>query len=156
MASYVERWGAELPEGFPIAAAGELLPLRSALADLVFSVNALDHCADPEAVVRECARLARPGGLVAISVYAHPRLRALLHRLNEVLTRSRGPHPFAFTRDTVPTLMRRCGLEVIEVLALGAVSFRTRLHWLKRTEALVVARRSGGSTAPSPSPSSSP
>jgi SAM-dependent methyltransferase len=141
MHSYIDRWGKQLPEGLAIAAAGEALPLRSGSCDLVFSVNAIDHCADPAAVVRECARVARPGGLVAISVYAHPRVRAALRRLTEMFGGTDDPHPHSFTRETLPRLIEGSGLGIVEVMELGAVSFRTRLAFFQRTEPLVLARR---------------
>lgn len=148
MHSYVGRWGAQLPAGLAVAAAGEALPLRSGSCDLVFSVNAIDHCADPGAVVRECARVARPGGLVAISVYAHPRVRAILRHLLEALGSTDDPHPHSFTPDTLPRLMEGCGLEIVEVIELGAVSFRTRLGFLQRTEPLALARKLGTGADP--------
>jgi len=140
MAGYRERWGAMLPEGTPIAAAGEALPLRDGSCDLVFSVNALDHSANPEAMLRECARIARPGGLLAISVYAHPPVRVLIGRLRDAVGFTDDPHPHAFTRRSFLELFGRCDLEIMEVLDLGSVSFRTRIGFLRRTEPLVLAR----------------
>jgi len=140
MASYRARWGDQLPEGFLLAAAGESLPLRSRSCDLVLSLNAIDHCADPQAVIRECARVARPGGLIAVSVYAHPPLRAALRRLREGLGLGSAPHPLSFTRGTLVRLVERGGLEVLEVLDLGCVSSRTRPGVLKRRELLVLGR----------------
>jgi SAM-dependent methyltransferase len=140
MHSYAARWAKQLFEGFPVAAAGEALPLRTGSCDLAFSVNAIDHCADPEAVIRECRRILKPGGLIAIGVYAHPCLRAALRRLRETLGLASDAHPFSFTRDMLPRLMDRCGLEVLEVMDLGAASFRTRVGFFQRTEPLVLAR----------------
>jgi len=140
MGTYAQRWRESLPEGRPLAAAGEALPFRSGCFDLVFSVNAIDHSADPEAMLRECARIARPGGLLAISVYAHPPIRALAGRLRDALGFTDDPHPHAFTRKGFLGLFGRCGLEVAEVLNLGPVSFRTKLRLLQRAEPLVLAR----------------
>jgi SAM-dependent methyltransferase len=140
MHSYAAHRAEQLPEGLPVAAAGEALPLRTGSCDLAFSVNAIDHCADPEAVIRECARTVKPGGLVAFAVYAHPRLRAILRRLRETLGFASDAHPFSFTRDMLPRLMERSGLEVLEVIDLGAASFRTRVGFFQRTESLVLAR----------------
>ncbi|MBM3476139.1 MAG: class I SAM-dependent methyltransferase [Armatimonadetes bacterium] len=141
MHSYVDRWGKQLPEGLAVAAAGEALPLRGDSCDLVFSVNAIDHCADPGGVVRECVRVVKPGGLVAISVYAHPRVRAAVRRLLEAFGGTDDPHPHSFTRDMLLSLIEGCGLQIVEVLELGAVSFRTRLAFFQRTEPLVLARK---------------
>ena len=43
------------------------LPLPDATADIVVSTEALEHCTRPWRVVREMARVARPGGLVVIT-----------------------------------------------------------------------------------------
>lgn len=141
MGSYVHRWGEQLPDGLALAAAGEALPIRSGSCDLVFSVNALDHSADPAAMLRECLRIAKPGGLLAISVYAHPPVRVLAGKLRDAVGLTDDPHPHAFTRAGFLALCRSCGLEATEVLDLGSVSFRTRVGFLRRTEPLVLGRR---------------
>lgn len=51
-----------------IESPGELLPFPDNLADVVFTTNALDHVYEPLAVVRECARVTTPGGLVFLEV----------------------------------------------------------------------------------------
>ncbi|MGQ9730668.1 MAG: class I SAM-dependent methyltransferase [Candidatus Zipacnadales bacterium] len=140
MESYRKRWRESLPEGHLLAAAGEALPLRNTSCDLVFSVNALDHCADPAAVLHECVRIVKPGGLLAISVYVHPPLRALLRRFREALGFASDPHPFSFTLRGMLRLLGKCGLEIIEVLQLGSASFRTKPRFFQRTEPLFVAR----------------
>lgn len=140
MASYVTRWGDELPEGHPIAAAGEALPVRGDCCNLVVSLNALDHFADPEGAVRECIRIAQPGGLVAISVYVHPPLRAALRKVREGLGLASAPHPFSFTRGSVLTILEDAGLDLIETRDLGVVSFRTRVRFFQRREWLFVGQ----------------
>ena len=136
MSGYAKHWEDEPPVGFPVAAAGEALPLRDDCCDLVVSFNALDHFADPEAVVRECTRITKPGGLLAISVYVHPPLRAALRGLREALGLASAPHPFSFTHRSALDLLTRCGLRVLEATTLGAVSFRTRPRFFQRTESL--------------------
>lgn len=51
-------------------------------ADLVVSFGLVEHFADPAEIVRHHARLARPGGTVAVTVpnYGHPAVVALLRR----------------------------------------------------------------------------
>ena len=143
MSGYAEHWADEPPEGFPVAAAGEALPLRNDSCDLVVSLNALDHFADPEAVVRECIRITKPGGLLAVSVYVHPPLRAALRGLREALGLASAPHPFSFTHRSALDLLTRCGLRILEATTLGAVSFRTRPRFFQRTESLFVAQVPG-------------
>ncbi len=140
MARYEEQWRDEPPEGLAMAGVGEALPLKDDCCDLVVSFNALDHFADPEAVVRECMRVLRAGGLLAISVYVHPPLRAVLRGLREALGLASAPHPFSFTHRSALDLLTDCGLEVIEAGSLGVVSLRTRVGFFQRTESLFVAR----------------
>jgi 2-polyprenyl-3-methyl-5-hydroxy-6-metoxy-1,4-benzoquinol methylase len=47
-----------------LAAAGEELPFRSGCFDAVFHINLLEHVISPEAVISECARVLRRGGLL--------------------------------------------------------------------------------------------
>ncbi|MCC6661687.1 MAG: class I SAM-dependent methyltransferase [Phycisphaerales bacterium] len=69
-----------------IEAPGEAVPLASGCADLVIIENALDHVADPEAVVAECRRLLRSGGLLWVLVDLSEH-RDHMH-----------PHPFSESR----------------------------------------------------------
>lgn len=50
---------ADLDEGF--------VPLPDASGDVVVSVETIEHLENPRALVRELARLAKPGGLVAVT-----------------------------------------------------------------------------------------
>lgn len=43
------------------------LPLRDAVADLAVAVETIEHLENPRALVRELARITRPGGLVLIT-----------------------------------------------------------------------------------------
>ena len=51
------------------------LPLRSASLDVVFGAGLISHLAQPEADLRELARVVRPGGRLALF---HPIGRAAL------------------------------------------------------------------------------
>ena len=53
---------------------GEAMPFASGQFDLITSSDVLEHIEDDEAVLREMARLARPGGLLVIVVPAFPSL----------------------------------------------------------------------------------
>lgn len=48
------------------AGRGEALPFEDASFDIVYSANVLEHVDDPAAMLAECLRVVRPGGLVQI------------------------------------------------------------------------------------------
>jgi malonyl-CoA O-methyltransferase len=50
-----------------IAADAAALPLRDAVADMVFSNLALQWCNDPDRVLRDCRRVLRPGGVLHLA-----------------------------------------------------------------------------------------
>lgn len=56
-----------LAVGTSLAGDGYHLPVRSDAADLVLSSNVLEHVPDPEGLLDELVRVARPGGLVYVS-----------------------------------------------------------------------------------------
>jgi ubiquinone/menaquinone biosynthesis C-methylase UbiE len=59
----------EFAKGFgylPLLADATSLPLKSAFADIVTLNAALHHCDDMEAMLKEAARLVKPGGIIVI------------------------------------------------------------------------------------------
>ena len=57
---------------------GERLPLADASADIVYCVDVLEHVRDPGAVLRETARVLRPGGLYLYDTINRTRLSKLV------------------------------------------------------------------------------
>jgi SAM-dependent methyltransferase len=59
-----------------------VVPLRSDTADLVVSIETIEHLENPRSFMRELARIARPGGTIAVST---PNQLSLLSKLGLLL-----------------------------------------------------------------------
>lgn len=79
--------------------------------DAVFSSHVIEHLHDPAAVVSECARIVRPGGLVVLLT---PNIESLGHRKYGVAWIGLDPprHLSLFTRSALQSVAERAGLKV--------------------------------------------
>lgn len=85
------------------------LPVRSAGFDAVVSNSALHYWSDPEAGIREIARVLRPGGRVVLTDWSGD---SLWIRLRGRLLRLRGrPLGRIFRADELADHLRRCGFQ---------------------------------------------
>ncbi len=82
------------------------LPVPGAAADVVLSTHVSEHV-DDEAAIAEIARVLRPGGVAVLTVPALPWLWSA--RDDEAGHRRR------YTRRTFESLMRRAGLDVVDL-----------------------------------------
>jgi 2-polyprenyl-6-hydroxyphenyl methylase / 3-demethylubiquinone-9 3-methyltransferase len=62
----------------PVRGSVTAVPLADRCADVVLAGEVLEHVADDEAVIAECARLLRPGGTLVIDAIADTRLADLV------------------------------------------------------------------------------
>ncbi|HVE84614.1 MAG TPA: methyltransferase domain-containing protein [Myxococcales bacterium] len=112
-------------------------PLEDASADAAVSVETIEHLENPRALVRELARVVRPGGVVLLTT---PNQLSLLSKLT-LLTRNQfnafqeapglyPAHITALVEEDLRRIARECGLEEIEIRYSGSgrVPF-TRAHW---------------------------
>lgn len=100
-------------------ASGAALPFADGRFDAVLSITVLLHVADPEAVVREMARVTRPGGHVGVQdqdfgtvAVTHPD-RALTERIMWGVASRMYPEPHSGRR--LPGLLRAVGLEDVRL-----------------------------------------
>jgi 2-polyprenyl-6-hydroxyphenyl methylase/3-demethylubiquinone-9 3-methyltransferase len=63
----------------PVAGSALQVPLADGCADVVLACEILEHVEDDVAVLAECARLLRPGGLLLIDALADTRLSVLIN-----------------------------------------------------------------------------
>ncbi|MBK1785056.1 class I SAM-dependent methyltransferase [Prauserella cavernicola] len=86
-----------------VAASPDGIPLATSSVDVVFSHGLLEHVADPQAVLAECARVLRPGGTLAVSTsdWSKAKLRPKTANVDaalrgrHLLHRRAGGNPFA-------------------------------------------------------------
>jgi SAM-dependent methyltransferase len=97
--------------------------------DLICCFQTLEHVPEPRALVRSCARLLRPGGVLALVThdYAAPLNRLLGHRSPIIDIE----HLQLFCRPSLDYLLRGAGLAAQEISAL--VNRYPLRYWLRLT-----------------------
>jgi SAM-dependent methyltransferase len=101
---------------------GAAIPLATASVDSVLCTEVLEHVPDPDAVVREIARVLKPGGVVVCTApFFYP-----VHDEYDF---------FRYSPGTVATLMRRHGLEVVRMEPLSGTGITLailfNLYWFE-------------------------
>ena len=122
-------------DGFPNASWAQLvqadlnrqpLPLGDSCADLVVSVETIEHLENPRAFVRELARIVRPGGRVVLTT---PNQLSWLNKVTLVAKNQHNAfqeapglypgHITALLEEDLWRIARECGLEKIEIHYAG-------------------------------------
>lgn len=142
-ARFAELVGGDLERG---------LPFGDASFDAVVSLHVFEHLKDPEAVLREYARVVRPGGVVLLGFPTMPGWLAPLREAQHRRGMARGERPDwghqqVFHPRRVRTMAAAAGLRV-ELLS-GSHFFRKTGAWLENSPAWVRLNQLWGGAFPS-------
>ncbi|TWH74629.1 methyltransferase domain-containing protein [Modestobacter roseus] len=124
----------------PVRGSVLAVPLADGCADVVVAGEVLEHVADHDRVVAECARLLRPGGTLVIDALPDTRLaELLLVRIGEHVPGGPPPgihDPALFVdRERLLATADRCGLD-LRLVGLRP-SVRDWLAWRRGRRAVV-------------------
>ncbi|HMQ34138.1 MAG TPA: class I SAM-dependent methyltransferase [Chloroflexaceae bacterium] len=130
---HVEQYvGLDLPDvpAADVHGDGQTLPFQSASFDTVLCNEVLEHVPEPARLLREAARVLRPGGVLLLTT---PQTWGLHHE----------PHDFyRYTRYGLRHLAAQAGLEVLEVAPTSGL-WATLAQRLADTVAHTYVRRPG-------------
>jgi SAM-dependent methyltransferase len=105
------------------------LPFRDGVFDVIFHQGLLEHFSDPISVLREQARLVKPGGYLLVDVPQRFHWYALRKRWEM----ARGTWPYGWETDFSPLRLRRMlrgvGMEPVKTYGWGPYS---RAIWMLR------------------------
>lgn len=87
-----------------IHSTGEKIPQGSSSFDAVFCTNVLDHTCNPEAVIRELARILKPGGLLVLHTDLDSPIRKLHKKVKKICAIL---HPHSLTYDWLMNTLSR-------------------------------------------------
>lgn len=112
-------------------------PLEAAIADVVLSVETIEHIENPRAFVRELVRLAKPGGLVLVTTPNQQSALSLatlfLRGQFNAFQEAPGLYPAHITallESDLRRIAKECGLEGATVRYTGSGRIPgTRLSW---------------------------
>lgn len=116
------------------------LPLAPRAYDVVVMWDTIEHLRRPKAYVEKASEILKPGGILALTT---GDVGSLVARVRGRSWRLYHPpfHLHYFSRDTITRLLQRCGLEVVEIRAVGFFrSVDTMLFRLSHDRASTIHR----------------
>ncbi len=116
----LRRLSREAPEIETRAFDGGVLPATDGEFDAVLVLDVLEHVEDPDALLRECARVLAPSGLLHLGVPCEGDPRSLWRWLpgqdrTGALKRRFGGHVQRFRRREIPVRLEAAGFEILRI-----------------------------------------
>lgn len=108
------------------------MKLNDAMFDVVTLWDVLEHTPDPSAVLNECRRILKPGGLLIVNYPDIGSSIAGLMGRKWVFLLS--VHIYYFTKGTIRQMLKKTGFEVVkekkhwQILELGYIFFRMKAY----------------------------
>jgi len=111
-----ERANTTAEQGFDVRIANfeEEIPIEAQIADLVVSLEVIEHIADAENFLKEIHKVLKPGGKLVIST---PNIGFIVHRLNFLFSakiHQEGIHLRFFNRKMLLKILSNTGFKLIE------------------------------------------
>lgn len=107
-------------KGFPVRKGTLPMPeLESGSFDVITLWDVIEHVPDPAAIVAECCRLLRVGGVLAMSTPDAGSPPAKLLKSRWLGFRSIDEHLYFFSRDSMRSMLERAGFDVARFHAVG-------------------------------------
>lgn len=134
----LERANTTAEQGFDVRIANfeEEIPIEAQFADLVVSLEVIEHIADAENFLKEIHKVLKPGGKLVIST---PNIGFIVHRLNFLLSaeiHQEGIHLRFFNRKMLLKILSNTGFKLIEQKSImplwGFNTINARLMGRKR------------------------
>jgi len=103
------------------AACDAPLPFDSNTFDAVYSAEVIEHLLDPRAMVSECRRVLKPGGILFLTTPYHGLIKNLIvvAAAFERHFDPTGPHIRFFTANSLCRLLVSCGFAIRQISYLG-------------------------------------
>jgi len=119
-----------------VVAAGERLPLRSQVFDLAYCCDVLEHVSDLDRVIKEAARVLKPGGLYLFDTINRTTASKVLvvkvvqeWRLTRIIDTQLHSWQMFIKPSELEATLRRHGLKLNEITGLGPRSGKAPLLW---------------------------
>jgi len=104
-------------DAYLIVGIGEKLPFKDNSFNIVLCINVLDHCLNPQEVLKEIRRVLKEDGLLIFQVNTFQFEifpSRIAHALRILLSLIDLPHPYHFSHHEIVSLLRTCGFKIIK------------------------------------------